>query len=108
MICVVRDGRYQGRRIFFGETRRVIGSVINTKRKFETACCSTGILSVWQAGPQRRCLGNASVDHSLLDSAVSVNTAIPQKWPMHPMLVYAVPFYAGNHDLFFIDGSFCN
>src|SRR5206468_4483555 len=49
-----------------------------------------------------------SVDHPPAQSAVGIDAAVTQKWPMRPMLVYPAPFHIGDHNLFFVDGTFCN
>src|SRR5437667_1389171 len=49
-----------------------------------------------------------SVDHPPVESAVGIDAAVTQKWPMRPMLVYPDPFHIGDHNLFFVDGTFCN
>src|SRR5439155_15570798 len=46
------------------------------------------------------------IDHSLFEPAVRIHAPIAQKWPMRAMLVDAVPFHIGHHNLFLIDRTF--
>src|SRR4029453_16384511 len=54
-----------------------------------------------------RCPCCASVYHPLVKPAVSINAAIPQKWPMRALLVYALPCHISDHNLFLVNGTFC-
>src|SRR5260370_2341456 len=54
------------------------------------------------------CSSGPLIDHALINALVSVDAAVTQKWPMRPLLVYAVPLDVRQHNLFLIDGSFCN
>src|SRR4029453_4783819 len=48
----------------------------------------------------------ALIDHSLFNAAVRVDSAIPQEWPMRPLLVDASPIDLRPHNLFLIDRPF--
>jgi len=44
-----------------------------------------------------------SVQHPLVESAVCIDPPVAQKWPVGPLLVYAVQFDIGDYNLFSID-----
>jgi hypothetical protein len=44
----------------------------------------------------------------LLEAAVSIDAPIPQKWPMRPMFVDAIPFHIGHDNLFAIHRALGN
>jgi len=47
------------------------------------------------------------IDQPSIDFAVSIDAAIPQKWPMRALLIDAAPIDVGHHNLFPVDGTFC-
>src|SRR5438128_1358482 len=49
-----------------------------------------------------------SIEQPLLDSRVSVDPAVAQKWPVCPMLVHSGPIDFADHNFFFPDRTFCN
>src|SRR6059036_3472127 len=58
------------------------------------------------AGPTDRMSALQLIDHSLFEPAVRIHAPIAQKWPMRAMLVDAIPFHIGHHNLFSIDRTF--
>ena len=44
-----------------------------------------------------------SIEQPLLDSRIRIYAPVPQEWPMGPMLVHAMPFHIGEHNLFSIN-----
>src|SRR6266540_2063006 len=100
MICIVKDGRYHGRRMRRGALT-VIATVL-TQRSIPRQAFH--LLTLAGSAPRTR----KSVYHSLVKPAVSIDAAIPQKWPMRPLLVYSGPIHIGHHNLFLVDGTFCD
>src|SRR5260370_34764388 len=43
-----------------------------------------------------------SIEQPLLDSRVTIHAPVAQEWPMRTMLVHAIPFHIGDHNLFSI------
>src|SRR6266581_3491576 len=56
----------------------------------------------------RRAKRLQSIDYSLLQATVGINSSIAQKRPVRPMFVHAIPFYIGHHNLFSIHRTFCD
>src|SRR6266496_1195373 len=100
MICIVKDGRYHGRRMRRGALT-VIATVL-TQRSIPRQAFH--LLTLAGSAPRTR----KSVYHSLVKPAVSIDAPIPQKWPMRPLLVYPGPIHIGHHNLFLVDGAFCD
>src|SRR6266487_3445308 len=46
-----------------------------------------------------------SIEQTLLDSRVGINTPVAQEWPMRPIFVYAIPVDFAANDLFSIHRS---
>src|SRR5438094_9642707 len=47
-----------------------------------------------------------SIEQPLLNSRVSVDPAVAQKWPVRPMFVHPRPINFADHDLLFLDRTF--
>src|SRR5947199_7168 len=47
-----------------------------------------------------------SIEQPLLNSRVSVDPAVAQKWPVRPMFVHPRPINFSDHDLLFLDRTF--
>src|SRR6266566_5421749 len=54
----------------------------------------------------RRAKRLQSIDHSSLQASIGIHSPVPQKWPVRPMFVDAIPFYIGHHNLFPIYRTF--
>src|SRR6266566_347103 len=54
----------------------------------------------------RRAKRLQSIDHSSLQASIGIHSPVPQKWPVRPMFVDAIPFYIGHDNLFSIHRTF--
>src|SRR4029453_7074368 len=48
------------------------------------------------------------IDQTSIDFTVRIDPAIPQKRPVCALLVYTAPIHVGHHNLFPVEGTFCD
>src|SRR5262245_45910509 len=114
MICIVKEGRYHGRRTDRELVAFIASSLAqrgNSKQRALAESGGPGDLAMALSRSQPFWIQSSAgrpdlVDHPLFDARVGIDSAIAQKWPMRALLINARPFHFGRDNLFAINRTF--